>query len=433
MLPSLVQSLGGQFQTSNEFSTSDLGSADVVLLLHPNETLSVDRQQRIWNYVQQGGSLLIVTDSFQPEYGLVGLPPNLLEPVSIRVRENSAVSEAGYWERNMSFAGIPAAAVCNLRGSRLMTSGGPSLEVRWPARPLLVGRWSWSSPQFGTAWNGAQWVAGQQLGDLPLMAEQRYGKGNVIVVSDGSNFTNEGLAEGYSFVGATLSYLANRQSGSGAWWRQSGVMLGCLMLVSILLLRPQPWQLFGSSLVILVALLVCQRVSEDASRIVPDGTLIQSPTMPIGNRVAYIDASHVEPFNQMDWVFHAIDGLQLTLMRNGYLPLFAPEITRERLERCGMLISIAPARKFTRGERQIIADFVRDGGILICTVGAKNPRHRLSCSTSLACRFPPRLSPPSAPGTSQNRWDISAHFTLTRVTTASGIIIAASPSTQHGP
>ena len=399
MLPSLVQSLGGQFQTSSVFSASDLNSADVVLLLHPNGTLSADQQRRIWNYVQQGGSLLIVTDSFQPEYGLAGLPPDLLEPISIHVRENSAVSEAGYWEHNLSFAGQGPAAICNLRGSRLMTGGGPSLEIRWPARPLLAGRWAWSSPQFGTAWNGAQWVAGQQLGDLPLMAEQRFGEGKVIVVSDSSNFTNEGIAEGYSFVGATLSYLANRKSGSGAWWRQAGVVLGSLLLLSLLLLRPQPWQLFGSSLLVLAALLVCQRVSEDTSRIIPDGTLIQSPTLPIGNRVAYIDASHVEPFNQMDWVFHAIDGLQLTLMRNGYMPLFAPEITRERLERCGMLITIAPARRFSSREREVVADFVRSGGILICTVGAEES----SASAVLLNQF--GLQVPNSPVPTTGSWE----------------------------
>ena len=35
----------------------------------------------------------------------------------------------------------------------------------------------------------------------------------------------------------------------------------------------------------------------------------------------------------------------------GYLPLLAPELTAERLERAGLLISIAPAREFSDRER----------------------------------------------------------------------------------
>jgi hypothetical protein len=56
-------------------------------------------------------------------------------------------------------------------------------------------------------------------------------------------------------------------------------------------------------------------------------------------------------------------------MRNGYLALDLPELTRQRLERAGMLIEIAPLKPFTASERRIIREFVEKGGIFILTVG----------------------------------------------------------------
>ncbi len=63
-----------------------------------------------------------------------------------------------------------------------------------------------------------------------------------------------------------------------------------------------------------------------------------------------------------------------TLMRQGYLPLLAPELTAERLERAGLLISIAPAREFSDRERSIVHQFVTGGGTFICMVGAEEAR-----------------------------------------------------------
>ena len=62
-------------------------------------------------------------------------------------------------------------------------------------------------------------------------------------------------------------------------------------------------------------------------------------------------------------------GLCLTLMRNGYLALSLPEMTLERLRRAQMVVSIAPARPFSRTEREAVKQYVRGGGIFLCTVG----------------------------------------------------------------
>jgi len=109
---------------------------------------------------------------------------------------------------------------------------------------------------------------------------------------------------------------------------------------------------------------VCLAAGAWTSRVLPDG---RSATP---NPVAYLDASHLEGASSDPWRSDGLAGLKLTLMRNGYLPLSLYELTPERLQRAGLLISIAPARGFSWTERPAVDYFVNKGGIFICTVGA---------------------------------------------------------------
>jgi hypothetical protein len=45
------------------------------------------------------------------------------------------------------------------------------------------------------------------------------------------------------------------------------------------------------------------------------------------------------------------------------------DLDADRLQRAGVLISVAPGRKFTAKERQAVRNFIEGGGIFICTVG----------------------------------------------------------------
>ena len=53
----------------------------------------------------------------------------------------------------------------------------------------------------------------------------------------------------------------------------------------------------------------------------------------------------------------------------GYLALSLPELTSKRLEGARLLISIAPARPFSRRECAAVRKFVEGGGIFISTTG----------------------------------------------------------------
>ena len=52
------------------------------------------------------------------------------------------------------------------------------------------------------------------------------------------------------------------------------------------------------------------------------------------------------------------------LADNGYLPLVAPDLSPERLNRAAMLISIAPGKAFSRDEIAAVQEFVAAGRFL---------------------------------------------------------------------
>jgi hypothetical protein len=111
--------------------------------------------------------------------------------------------------------------------------------------------------------------------------------------------------------------------------------------------------------------------------------------------VAYVDASHLEAY-ATDPHHDGTEDLGIsdflrTLMRQGYLPLLAPDLSRQRLEGCQLLVSIGPAREFSPAEHQNIKRFVDGGGVLICIAGAENA----PCSEPLLADYKFRV--PSSP------------------------------------
>jgi hypothetical protein len=368
MLPGFVASLGGRFERSSDLSPKDLDDAEVLVLIHPNEPWPEDQLERIWGYVRGGGSLLVLAETPFQEGELASSFNDVLKPTAMHVRFDTAVSETESWQHAYAAMAHPAVTGIGDRRNRFGFVLSPSIRARWPARPLLVGRWGWSDPGIDAALTGvSRFDAGEQLGDLVLAAEQRLGRGRVVVLSDTSSFTSEGNVTSYVFTGRLLAYLAQRRSSPQAAWRQGLGLLACVVLLALV-----AWPLDGAriaavAVALALALAGSRMFTHVSARVLPDGR-----KNAVYNNVAYIDASHLEAYSDNAWEPDGTAGLALTLMRNGYLTFRLPELTSERLERAGMLISIAPARSFSARERRAVRKFVEDGGIFIATVGAEH-------------------------------------------------------------
>lgn len=376
MLPVFVESLGGQFVKSKELSKDDLAKADVLLLIHPDEPWPKETLERVWDYVRGGGSLLLVAEPAIREGPLASSFNDVLQPLSMNVRFDTAVTRSGNWEQSYEALSHPATSGIDDLRNQFGIQLGSSIRTRWPARPTLVGRWGWSDPGNDAAASGvSHYNAGEQLGDLVLAAEQPFGQGRVFVLGDTSPLQNDGLPNAYPFVGRLLSYLAHRPSNPQSPWRQFFTFAAIVGMLGLLAGRPTAWQTILTPTVMAVSLMCCIAAGYWSGRVLPDGRPSQ-PGNP--NTIAYVDASHLEAYDSESRInrkeSHGISELLRTLMRQGYLPLLASDLTPERLEGAGLLISIAPAREFSPAERETVKQFVGAGGVFMCLVGAEESR-----------------------------------------------------------
>lgn len=365
MLPELVASLHGRLIRSANLSASELQQADVLVLVHPTRPWSQQQLQRVWDYVRRGGALLMVAENRMDQGGVTSAFDEILAPTSIRVRNDAALSANTDWEGSLEPSGCAAAVDVPSAQNPFGIEAGSSLEIGWRACPLLVGRYGRSA----VGDDAGRDQAGARLGDLVLAAQQRFGRGRVVVLGDTNPFTNLGSVSAYPFTCRLLSWMASRGADPQAWWRQAVAICGALGLIA-LLLNGGASGLCSAVLAFLTAMIVCTVINAKFSEVLPDGR----PAEGGPSRLAYIGAAHLEGHAGASWADDGVNGLALHLMRSGRLALLLPQLDAARLERAGMLISIAPGRPFSPDERDLIQRFVDRGGIWICTVGAEQSR-----------------------------------------------------------
>ncbi|HID77085.1 MAG TPA: DUF4350 domain-containing protein [Planctomycetaceae bacterium] len=366
MLPELINSLGGQLVRSADLAQADLQGADLVLVIHPVQQWPEERLERLWRYVRGGGSLLVVAEPHMFDGQYASAFNQVLRPTAMRVRFDVAVPRTAMWEHSREPILHPVVAGLGDTRDRFGAGETASIEIGWPARPLLVGRWGWSDPGSDAVLTELAWLdAGEKLGDLVLAAEQRLGRGRVLVLGGATGLKNEAIWRAYPFVGRLLGYLARRGIDPQALWRQLLLLAVCAGLAASLLRKPHPLMSAGVPLVMAVVLAGCLAVHGRLARILPDGRGRADY-----NPVAYVDDGHLGAYSDLAWSDDAIDSFLLNLMRNGYLPLLAPDLTAERLERAGLLVVIGPARAYSRAEQEAVRRFVSGGGTLICMAGA---------------------------------------------------------------
>ncbi|MFQ5506510.1 MAG: DUF4350 domain-containing protein, partial [Planctomycetota bacterium] len=377
MLEPFVKSLGGEFALSKSLQEEELRDAQVLILLYPYEPWEPGQLERVERFVRDGGSLLVLGEHTTREKDGGSRFNDSLRHTPMQVRFDSATFEIGGWLQSYEALAHPVTAGVADDRNEFGVVIGASLELCWPARPLLIGKWGWADPgdeQGESKMGNGSYDPGEKLGDMVLAGEARLGEGTVVAFGDTSSFTNGVNMGSHVFTSRLLGYLASRPGSPQAGWRQ---LLGLLFAGVLLVLLPRagPVPLAMTALVFAGALALSNEVSHRAGELVPDGR--GSPV----NRLAYIDTTHMERFDDESWRENGSMGLRMNLMRNGYLTLELREFTRERLMGAGLVVSVAPAREFSKSERGLVQDFVAGGGIFICT--ASYPDRR-GCSGLLA-------------------------------------------------
>ncbi len=178
---------------------------------------------------------------------------DVLAPTVMRVAFDSAEFAIGGWLQSYEAMSHPTSAGIDDQQNQFGVVIGASVEARWPARPLLVGRFGWAdcgdARNVGEALLGnRRYDPGEKLGDVVLAAEQPLGAGKVICFGDTSMFTN-GLTVGcHEYTSRLFAYLAAGGETPQATWRQLVGLDVAVLLRVVLIWQPLPWRLVAAAL-----------------------------------------------------------------------------------------------------------------------------------------------------------------------------------------
>jgi len=383
MLPVFLESLGAEPLISADLSDADLEGAEALVLIFPDERWEEGQLERIEAFVRQGGSLLVMGEHTTRNDDGGNRFNEVLSGTDMTVRFDSATFAVGGWLHSYETLGHPTTAGFDDDRNQFGAVIGASVRARWPARPLLVGRWGWTdlgdeASDRAMMGNG-RYDPGEKLGDLVLAAEQPLGKGRIVTFGDTSGLTNAINVSSHAFNARLFAYLAGDAPRAHPAWRQALALGTGLFLVLLVGRRPGPWKILLVAGGLTASLTLCIETTDRGLTSLPDGRRAAP------NNLAYIDAFHLEACSSESWRPDGLGGLTLTLMRNGYLTLALTEWTPERLNRAALLVSVAPARTFSPRDIETVRAFVENGGTFIITVGRE--RHAASAPLLNALGF----------------------------------------------
>lgn len=364
-LPKFLEAMGFSAKKVDAISKDVLKGTKILMMINLDREIPRDELEAVWDFVEEGGSLLLLGDHTFYKHGVKRIILNdILEPYHIRYNFDSADWFVGGWLHSYQYASHPISAGMRDDMNDAGSVIGASLSVEPPALPLVIGKYGYSDP--GNESEGGKrgylgnlnYDPGEPMGDIVLAAAQHYGKGKVLVFGDTSAFANAILINSHDFINRAFTWLAQDESPTRhrlAFFVSLFLFLAALFFYLRGARRPY---------FLLISLILSLSMIKAGEGLKRYG--IQSE---LDGNIAYVDTSHGERFSPESWNENAIMGLHLNLMRNGYLPFSLRSFEKEKLEQANLLVLIAPSSPFTQKEIRWIKDFVQRGGILILTVG----------------------------------------------------------------
>lgn len=364
LLPDALQAYGDSVRMVESLGNDQIAGADVVVIINLMEFLPATERQALHDFVRRGGGLLLMGD----HTGVQGIrePFNdLLRPAGIEFRFDSASFTRTSWEGSaLVLPGFLSRGQPSADEAGMWVGAG--LDIRPPARPVIVGRFGFSdSGDLSAVDNGylgdRSYDPGEQLGDIVLVAERSLGKGKILVFGDTSTFQNGALPGTHAFVQRAMALAAGgNRSGAGGL-----VSLLALLLVAatVGLFLAADLRLAGAaSLAMLLPILA-------ATQSDPRPRMTRPP-----ERLAVIEASHFERFTPGAWKDRGVGGFQYNLMRAGYFPVMGRHLNARQLSGCDLLVVTAPVTPFSRRDRALCRRFMESGGWILYACGYEEGR-----------------------------------------------------------
>ena len=342
-----------------------LDGTNIFVVSNLNTSFSDEEQIAIWEYVNNGGSLLVIGD--HTNVGGIQEPLNeLLSPVGISYRFDAALplEDQVKWLTCTRLLyhpiTIPVTSI-----DELQYGVGASLDITPSAFPLIIGASALSdegntSNQDIAYLGDYEYNKGEQLGDVILVAGANYGKGKVLVFGDTSSFQNPALPFSYFFVQSTFVWLSSTPDLTTTYHLIGSLLflLGGISVYYVMKNKTIPFALFP--LLLCLSLLISTSLNP---------LLISSEKNNLSGNLVCIDASHGERFSIESFTDESINGLIINLQRNNFLPLLLREFSRETILQSKLLLLNAPTKAFTDDEISFLHSYMQNGGVVLLATG----------------------------------------------------------------
>jgi hypothetical protein len=360
LLPEFLKDMNYSVVQDTVITQASLQNAHVLVFINLSNKLLSQEKQCIRDFINNGGSLLVLGDHTGDE--IIRHPYNdLLEPFHIEFNFDSGIPFINHWDRGLEFK--PHYITKRLKNNHDSHYGiGATLTIDNKSNPIIIGKYSFTD--YGNMNNPTNGYLGDMLfsldetaGDLVLAAEQSYGKGKILVFGDTSPFQNSEIVEDYKFLIDTFDYLSNP-----TYEIKNALIYSLMFLFMGLFLALYRQKIAISFLLILI-------VSGYAT-IVFNGMINQYKNdIHLNAKIAYIDKTHMERFNYDQWDPAGLGGTGFCFIRNGYFPLLLDQFDEQKISKSKILLLVAPAKPFTSREIEILDTYVRQGGFVILSCG----------------------------------------------------------------
>ena len=349
---------------SKTINSDILKDNDIFTVINLNTTFSIIEYEAIWDFVEKGGSLLVLGDHTDVG-GMMNPLNHLLKPVGISFKFDDALP------MDSNFNWIPCYQLTNNPITYKINSldevqigVGASLDISANSFPVIIGRYGLSDNgnllNVKMAYLGDyEYNKGEQIGDIILAASTYYGNGKVLVFGDTSSFQNIAIINSYPLINSVFSWLSSHRTAS-IQIAQIGTALILLAgaFIIFLLFKNDKIHFILFPLVLCVALLISVTVNP---------MILHNEK--IKGDLVYVDASHVERFNLESYNDNSLTGLELNLMRNNYLPLLLRDYDQDEVKNCDILIFNAPTKSFSNDEVEFLKQYIQNGGLVILATG----------------------------------------------------------------
>ena len=374
MLADYLRDWGYHVEYSMDWKAANPHNHDILLIINPSGKMEPKEKSGILSFIKNGGRLLFLGDHTLM-FGLDNDYFGMIKEAGIAFNFDTAIYFRKLWQKSLRSPIITWDQMVRRENFEANIVQGASLTLKYPASPVIIGRYGWSD--LGNI-NNAPGYLGDRIystneytGDLVLAAERTYGRGKILVFGDTSFLQNSPVAASYPLIKIALAHLAPKN------FILLRLFLPFLFLAPVLYLslwgntlkyQAHHWSL--PLLLILFSVMLC------LGYLLGSDTRFYDPASTSSRAKAGIDTTLYPGFFRDDWdqSNRGIGGLKNTLYRNNLLPYLLYGSAWQDLNTFNYLFIIAPNKIMNRRQADAILKYIQKGGNLICASGFEHKK-----------------------------------------------------------